>query len=146
MDIVFLEKQYFKFQNNCYNVFNPGLLIKQCYILLFCTHKVSPVGSDSLCAKDKDIKIRDDILSKKEDNFEAKMVTLEDPLDREIPTLSFLPRRGFLCREGQKNRCSCVRTSVRRPSVRPSGFCHARSARNQQICGKVIIGRILFQI
>ena len=30
---------------------------------------------------------------------------------------AFLPRRGFLCREGQKNRCSYVR-----PSESPSGF------------------------
>ena len=58
-----------------------------------------------------------------------------------ILVLVWLPRRGFLCREGQQNRCSCVR-----PSVSVTLFYHARSARNHQIFGKVIIGRILLQI
>ena len=62
-------------------------------------------------------------------------------LQVKISTIS-LPRRGFLCREGQKNRCSCVRTVCVPPSLPPYILCHARSARNQQICGKVI-GRIL---
>ena len=54
-----------------------------------------------------------------------------------------LPRRGFLW--GRAKKSMFVRPYVS-PSVRPclrvSVFCHARSARNQQICGKVI-GRIL---